>query len=172
MLLLGLVSCVTSPEGAETPTFPPPAEGSSATEAKAETEPPAAVPKRGRGRMMVIERVDFPVRGTLVQVFDERWMRFPRYLNRVNDLVRQRWRELGSRIEEARAESPTEIEVRFYLTAEGYAEDAVFAEEGAPEMALAVCRDAVLSAGSFGLWTDEMRAVFGDRTEVRITFLF
>ena len=102
---------------------------------------------------------------------DARWSNYGAYLQRLIDSVQTQWERL---LIESRISPPsgTTVEVKFVLNSEGKIARIVNVENQSTEQAGHACMSAITDRAPYGLWTDDMKAVFGDQQEMTFKFFY
>jgi hypothetical protein len=101
---------------------------------------------------------------------DARWSNYGAYLQRMIDIVQIQWERI---IIEQRANSAIgTVTVKFVLDADGRIAQIVDVDGTANETASRACVSAITDRAPYGPWTDDMRAILGDRQEMRFTFYY
>src|SRR5206468_11953785 len=99
------------------------------------------------------------------------WSNYGGYLQRLIESVQIQWERI---IIEQKA-SPSvgsRVEVTFILDSEGKITDIVNVESTANETGKRACVSAITDRAPYGPWTDDMRAVLGDRQKMTFTFYY
>lgn len=102
---------------------------------------------------------------------DAKWSNYGSYLQRMIDTVQIQWERIL--IEwKANPSSGSAVTVKFVMDAEGKIAQIIGVETTANDTASRACVSAITDRAPYGPWTDDMRAVLGDRQEMTFTFYY
>lgn len=103
--------------------------------------------------------------------YDARWSNYGAYLQRLIDTVQIQWERI---LIERRVYPPsgTTVTVKFILDSEGRIARIVDVNNQSNESAAAACVSGITDRAPYGPWTDDMKAVLGERQEMTFTFYY
>jgi|GEM_PF-200826 len=104
--------------------------------------------------------------------FDSKLSEYGDYLDRTMEVIVTKWYDLNRSGQVVVADSRVYVLVSFYITREGQVDDFRIMESTASQTAQWRCKDAILSNAPYFEWTPDMVRLLGDRTEVKIKFLY
>jgi TonB family protein len=105
----------------------------------------------------------------LASTVDPKWKDHGAYLQRLIDKVQIEWERLtAGQTHNPRAGAA--VTVRFVLNHQGRIIDIAAVKSSANEAATRACVSAITNRMPYGPWTDDMRAVLGERQEMTFTF--
>lgn len=102
---------------------------------------------------------------------DARWSNYGAYLQRMIDTVQIQWERIILE-QKANPVSGSAVTVKFVMNDEGRIVDIGVEQSTANETATRACVSAITDRMPYGPWTDDMRAVLGDRQEMTFTFYY
>ena len=102
---------------------------------------------------------------------DPKWSNYGAYLQRLIDSVQTQWERLmiDSRIYPP---SGSTVEVKFWLDSEGNISRIVNVDNRSSEQAGHACVSALTDRAPYGVWTDDMKAMLGDKQELTFKFFY
>ena len=142
---------------------------------------PAIDPKRPRPRPMITQPLqtrpailEDRIEGTSnlgITARDAKWSNYGGYLQRLIDTVQIQWERIIID-QKANPAVGSRVEVTFILDADGRITEIVNVESTANETGKRACISAITDRAPYGPWTDDMRAVLGDRQKMTFTFYY
>ena len=140
---------------------------------------PAIDPKRPRPRPQIARTTQarpailaenkFGTSNVGVQGIDAKWSNYGAYLQRMIDTVQIEWERLILQ-QFANPAIGSMVTIKFVMNTEGKIVDIGVEQSTANETATRACVSAVTNRMPYGPWTDDMRAVLGERQEMTFTF--
>jgi hypothetical protein len=102
---------------------------------------------------------------------DARWSNYGAYLQRMIDTVQIQWERL---LIDGRVYPPSgsTVTVKFVLDDEGRIAHIIDVDNRATEQAARACVSGINDRAPYGPWSDDMKAVLGDRQEMTFTFYY
>lgn len=100
---------------------------------------------------------------------DARWSEYGEYLHRMIDTVQIQWERLILQ-QSANPAIGSVVSVKFVMNSEGRISQIIAVDTTANETASRACVSAITDRAPYGAWTDDMRAVLGDKQEMTFTF--
>ncbi len=102
---------------------------------------------------------------------DAKWSNYGAYLQRMIDTVQVQWERIIVQWN-ANPSGGSAVTVKFVLDAEGKIAQIVGVESTANETSSRACVSAITDRAPYGPWTDDMKAVLGERQEMTFTFYY
>jgi hypothetical protein len=175
LAFVGLTGCVTQ--------VPPPATPAKVAGAPAApaTPDPAIDSQHPRARPQIVKQQQIrpaiftrdesgaPNPGSVV--VDSKWSNYGSYLQRMIDQVQLEWDRLL--IERKKyPDSGTYVSVKFVVDAEGRVARIIEVENHSSEDGAKDCVTAITRRAPYGAWTDDMKAVLGEKQEMTFKFYY
>ena len=102
---------------------------------------------------------------------DAKWSNYGQYLQRMIETVQIQWERIL--IEwKANPSSGSVVTVKFVMDLDGRIAQIIKVDSTANDTAARACVSAITERAPYGAWTDDMRAVLGDRQEMTFTFYY
>jgi hypothetical protein len=144
-------------------------------------QPSAVDPKRPRPRPQVVKtqqvrpailienKVGTEKIGALA--FDAKWSNYGAYLQRMIETVQVQWERI---LTESRTAPPSGsyVVVRFIIDSDGRIAKIVEVDSHSTEQAARACVSGITDRAPYGPWTDDMKAVLGERQEMTFSFYY
>jgi len=102
---------------------------------------------------------------------DARWSNYGAYLQRMIDTVQTQWERIliESRVSPA---SGSTVTVKFVMDSDGKIVRIVNVDSTASDSASRACMSAITDRAPYGVWTDDMKAMLGEKQEMTFTFYY
>lgn len=103
--------------------------------------------------------------------YDAKWSNYGVYLKKLVDTVQIQWERI---LQESRVYPPsgTTVQVKFILDSEGRIARIVSVENQSSDQGGRACVSAITDRAPYGAWTDDMKAMLGDRQEMTFSFYY
>jgi hypothetical protein len=152
----------------------PVVEGAMATQVAIDPQHPRARPmvvKQQNTRPAIFAENKFGSANIGPIAIDAKWSNYGAYLQRLIDSVQTQWERL---LIESRIYPPsgTTVEVKFILDSEGKISQIVNVDNQSSEQAGHACVSAITDRAPYGLWTDDMKAMLGEKQEMTFKFFY
>lgn len=167
--LCALVGCATVPPSADTSAVVTDANAKLAAE-----RAPSARPQLTRtvhARPGIIAQNNFGTKNIGPTAIDARWSNYGEYLRRMIETAQIEWERIIVNLTALPAMGSS-VSVKFILNSEGKIAEIVTVDSTANRTATEACVSAITRRAPYGAWTDDMRAVLGDRQELTFTFYY
>lgn len=140
---------------------------------------PAIDPQKPRQRPMLVSQpkvrpailADNPVgvKGVGPIAYDARWSNYGAYLQRLIDTVQIQWERILS---DSRIYPPsgTTVIVKFVIDSDGRIARIVNVDNQSNDQGGRACVSAITDRSPYGAWTDDMKAMLGERQEMTFSF--
>jgi hypothetical protein len=102
---------------------------------------------------------------------DARWSNYGAYLQRMIDSVQIQWERIVIE-QKANPVGGSSVTVKFVMNDEGRIVDIGVENSTANDTATRACVSAITDRMPYGPWTDDMKAVLGDRQQMTFTFYY
>ena len=102
--------------------------------------------------------------------YDAKFSQFGDYMERVVEVVTQRWHAMAA----ARSyrETSSTVQLEFKLRADGSIADLYTIATNSKALGILLCRSAIEQGSPYGPWTEDMRQVLGDEQTITFTFRY
>ena len=152
----------------------PMVDGAMATQVAIDPQHPRARPmvvKQQNTRPAVFAENKFGSANIGPIAIDAKWSNYGAYLQRLIDAVQTQWERLliDSRIYPP---SGSTVEVKFVLDSEGNISQIVNVDNQSSEQAGHACVSAITDRAPYGVWTDDMKAMLGEKQEMTFKFFY
>jgi len=127
--------------------------------------------KQQQVRPAIFEENKFGTQNIGLTGRDAKWSNYGAYLQRLIDTVQARWEQI---LVESRVYPPSgsTVTVTFVLDSEGKIASIVNVDNKSSEQGSSSCVSAITDRAPYGPWTDDMKAVLGDRQQMTFTFYY
>lgn len=102
---------------------------------------------------------------------DAKWSEYGEYLKKMIDAVQFQWERLILNLS-AMPAGGTNVAVKFILNSEGNISAVISVNGTANETGTRACVSAITERAPYGAWTDDMKAVLGEKQEMTFTFYY
>lgn len=142
---------------------------------------PAIDPQRPRPRPMLVETVKtrpailaenkFGTSNIGPMAIDAKWSAYGAYLQRMIDTIQIQWERILLE-QKANPVQGSDVIVKFVMNNEGNIVDIGVEQTTASETSTRACVSAITDRMPYGPWTDDMRAVLGEKQEMTFRFFY
>ena len=102
---------------------------------------------------------------------DARWSNYGAYLQKMINIVQIQWERIIIQ-QSANPSVGSTVTVKFVMNDEGKITNILHVDTTANEVASRACLSAITDRAPYGDWTDDMKAVLGNRQEMTFTFYY
>jgi hypothetical protein len=157
-------------EGAQVPLI----EGATAMQPAIDRNRPQPRPQLTRtvqARPAILAQNNFGTKNIGPTAVDARWSQYGEYLRRMIDTVQIQWERILVQWN-ANASSGSSVTVKFVMDSEGRIAQIINVDSTANDTASRACVSAITDRAPYGPWTDDMKAVLGEKQEMTFTFYY
>lgn len=122
-------------------------------------------------RPAILAQNNFGTKNIGPTAVDARWSQYGEYLRRMIDTVQIQWERIIVQWN-ANASSNSSVTVKFVMDSDGKIAQIINVDTTANDTASRACVSAITDRAPYGPWTDDMRAVLGDKQEMTFTFYY
>lgn len=122
-----------------------------------------------QARPAILAQNNFGTKNIGPTAVDAKWSQYGEYLKRMIETVQIEWERIIINLNLAGALGST-VSVKFFMDADGKIATIVNVESTANDTATRACISAITERAPYGPWTDDMRAVLGEKQEMTFTF--
>lgn len=127
--------------------------------------------KQQQVRPAILSENKFGTSNIGLNAWDARWSNYGAYLQRMIDTIQIQWERILVQ-SQVYPPSGTTVTVKFVLDSEGRIARIVDVNNQSTEAAAAACVSGITDRQPYGPWTDDMKAVLGDKQEMTFTFFY
>ena len=124
-----------------------------------------------QARPAILAQNNFGTKNIGPTAVDARWSQYGEYLRRMIETVQIEWERIIINFT-AMPAMGSSVSVKFILNSEGNIAEIVKVDSTANDTATEACVSGITRRAPYGPWTDDMRAVLGDRQEMTFTFYY